>query len=222
MKTNIESLVPTLEENVGMPERIISIISGSFLMCNAVSSKGSFGKVMTAGFLLFRGTTGYCPAYQLWGRTLGSKSQNINIYTSVRIEKSPKEVYKFWRRLENLPLFMNHLESVTAIDDHTSEWKARIPGGLGTISWKATIVEDIPNERISWHSLPDATVENAGNVHFLNVGKNATDMYVFISYRIPAGKAGAGLAKLLNPVFENMIREDIKNFREYIEDVVSG
>lgn len=217
MKTKIESLVPSMEQNVSMPERIISIISGSFLMCNAISSKGSFGKAMTAGFLLFRGTTGYCPGYQLWGKTLGSKSDNINIYTSLRIEKPPEEVYKFWRKLENLPLFMDHLESVTAIDDRTSEWKARIPGGFGTISWKGAIVEDIPNERISWHSLPGASVENAGNVQFLGAGKNATDMYVFISYRAPAGKAGEGLAKLLNPVFENMIREDIKSFREYIE-----
>ncbi len=217
MNTNIESIAPTLEQNVGMPERIISIISGSFLMCNALSSKGSIKKTLTAGFLLFRGTTGYCPGYQLWGKTLGTKSKNINIYTSVRIEKSPEEIYKFWRNLENLPLFMNHLESVTAIDDRTSEWKARIPGGLGTISWKGVIAEDIPNERISWHSLPGATVENAGNVQFLGVGKNVTDVYVFISYRSPAGKTGEGIAKLLNQIFENMIREDIKNFKNYIE-----
>ncbi len=219
MKTNNDTLVPSLEPNVSMPERIISIISGSFLMCNAVSSKGSFGKAMTAGFLLFRGTTGYCPGYHLWGKTLGAKSSNINIYTTLRVEKSPEEVYKFWRKLENLPLFMEHLESVTEVDDRTSEWKARIPGGLGTIAWKGSIMEDVPNERISWHSNPGATIENAGNVQFISAGNNATDLYVFISYRVPAGKAGEGLAKLLNPVFESMIREDIKYFGEYIENL---
>ncbi len=217
MKNLKEVSVPDLKTNVGFPERVISIISGSFLMCNAVSSKGSFVKALTAGYLMFRGTTGYCPAYDAVGKTLGLKSRNINIYTSLTVNKPPKEVYAFWRKLENLSLFMDHIEEVKAIDDINSEWKVKVPGGLGTISWKSRIVEDVPEERLSWHSLPDSVIENAGNVQFLKSGKNGTEIHVFISYRVPAGKIGEKVARLFNPLFEELVRDDIKNFREFLE-----
>ena len=35
--------------------------------------------------------------------------------------------------------------------------------------------------------------------------------------RSALGELGAGVAKLLNPVFEKIIRQDIMNFKEYIE-----
>lgn len=217
MKKLKDVSVPDLKANVNFPERVISIISGSFLMCNAVSSKGSFTKTLAAGYLMFRGTTGYCPAYDAVGKTLGIKGRNINIYTSVTVNRPPKEVYAFWRKLENLPLFMEHIEEVKAIDNTNSEWKVRVPGGLGTISWQSRIVEDVPEQRLSWHSLPDSVIENAGNVQFLKSGKNGTELHVFISYRVPAGKVGEKVARLFNPMFEEMVRDDIKNFREFLE-----
>ena len=38
-----------------------------------------------------------------------------------------------------------------------------------------------------------------------------------IIYYPPAGELGSGVAKLLNPVFEKLIRQDVLNFKEYIE-----
>ena len=35
--------------------------------------------------------------------------------------------------------------------------------------------------------------------------------------RAPAGELGSGVAKLLNPVFEKLIRQDVLNFKDYIE-----
>jgi uncharacterized membrane protein len=217
MKNLKDVNVPDLKTNVGFPERIISILSGSFLMCNALSSKGSFLKTLGAGYLIFRGTTGYCAGYDAAGKTLGLKSRNINIYTSITVDKPPKEVYTFWRKLDNLPLFMEHIEEVNTIDETNSEWKLEIPGGFGKVSWKSRIVEDVPNERLSWHSLPGSSIENAGNVQFIKSGRSGTELHVFISYRVPAGKIGEKVAKLFNPMFEEMVREDIKNFREFLE-----
>ena len=44
-----------------------------------------------------------------------------------------------------------------------------------------------------------------------------TELEVVISYHPPAGEIGAGIAKLLNPVFERIVREDVMNFKDYIE-----
>ena len=38
-----------------------------------------------------------------------------------------------------------------------------------------------------------------------------------ISYHPPAGELGAALAKVLTPVFEKIIRQDVLNFKDYIE-----
>ena len=47
---------------------------------------------------------------------------------------------------------MAHLESVRELDDRRSYWKARAPLGL-TVEWTAEIVEERPNELISWRSV---------------------------------------------------------------------
>jgi uncharacterized membrane protein len=47
---------------------------------------------------------------------------NVNIRSSFLINKPRQQVYDFWRKLDNLPLFMKHLESVEMIDDTRSHW----------------------------------------------------------------------------------------------------
>jgi len=49
------------------------------------------------------------------------------------------------------------------------------------------------------------------------MGGAGTELEVVISYHPPAGELGSGVAKLLNPVFEKIIRQDVMNFKEYIE-----
>lgn len=143
---------------------------------------------------------------------------DINIETRVRVHSHREEVYNYWRKLENLPKFMEHLQSVTELDKTTSQWKAKVPGGVATIDWKAEIVEDKRLTRISWKSVEGADVENAGTVDFIDAGKQGTDVHVVISYHAPAGKIGSAAAKLLNPAFEAMIDADIKRFAEVMEE----
>src|SRR5688572_26109121 len=112
---------------------------------------------------------------------------------------------------------MEHLDTVVEKDDRTSHWEAKIPGGLGTISWDAVIVEEREGSFIGWNSLPGATVENAGKVEFREIGDGWTEIYAVITYRAPLGAAGQGISALLNPVFEKLVRSDIKNFKRFVE-----
>lgn len=213
-----KSIVPGLRVNVGTAERVLMIAAGSYLLYRALKKDDSkkITEGIAAGTMLFRGISGYCPAYDAISRSKALKGGNVVIETSLKVDKPVEEVYNAWRQLENLPLFMTHLHSVMVIDNHTSEWKARIPGGLGTLSWKAEILMDEPNELLSWHSMPGSTVHNAGKVRFKSNG-NATEIDVTISYQVPMGAAGQAAARLLNPVFENMVKNDIAGFKEYIE-----
>ncbi|MCW4467417.1 DUF2892 domain-containing protein [Flavobacterium sp. MFBS3-15] len=213
-----KSIVPGLRVNVGKTERILMVAAGSYLLYRALTKKND-KKIMegvAAGTMLFRGISGYCPAYDVIERTGKLKGGNVSITTSLTVDKPVEEVYNAWRELQNLPLFMSHLHSVAVIDEHKSQWKASIPGGLGTIGWTAEILMDEPGKLLSWHSMPGSAVDNAGKVRFAENG-NSTDLEVTISYRAPLGKAGELAASLLTPVFEKMIHSDIANFKKYIE-----
>jgi len=210
--------------NVGQNERILSAAAGAFLLSSGLSNLFSSplsGLVKTAlgGVLLYRGASGHCPVYSSMGKTKNvSHTSAINIRTSLVVNKPKDEVYAFWRKLENLPLFMKHLASVTEIDSKHSHWEAVLPGNIGKIKWNAEIVKEEEGYLIGWQSIPNSMINNAGKVMFHDaMGGQGTELEVVISYHPPAGELGSGAAKLLNPVFEKLIRQDVMNFKEYIE-----
>jgi uncharacterized membrane protein len=210
--------------NVGQTERLASVGLGAFLLSSGLNNltrhpiKGLLRTVI-GGFLLYRGVSGNCPAYSALGKTKGvSNTHAINIRTGLIVNKPKDEVYAFWRKLENLPLFMKHLATVTEIDSKHSHWEADIPGGIGRVKWNAEIVKEEEGYLIGWQSLPDSMINNAGKVTFREaLGGQGTELEVVISYHPPAGELGAGIAKSLNPVLEKMVRQDIMNFKDYIE-----
>lgn len=205
--------------NVSTLERIVMITSGAFLLYKGVSKEHkSIGEISAGGAMLMRGISGYCPIYDAVDHLKNDKASNINIRISSVINKPVSEVYAFWRDLENLPKFMTHLESVEPISYTTSKWTVKGPAGIGQVSWKAEIVNDKKNRVISWNSLPDSTIKNAGKVFFKPKGK-ATEIDVTISYHAPLGIAGESAAKLLNPYFEKLVQADIMNFKSYLESV---
>lgn len=214
--------IPKMEKNISDIERIISALGGAYLLYSAYKGdKRKYAEMGAAAFMLFRGISGYCPATQAGKKLLYKKedsgSSNVNIHTRMLIKKPVSEVYNFWRHLGNLPLFMEHLESVAVLSDTVSEWKTKMPGGIGSLTWKAEIVEEKQNRFIGWRSLPDASLKNVGKVTFKDAGELGTLVHVVFSYHAPLGHVGEEIAKLLNPVFEKMVRQDIMGFKRYME-----
>ena len=126
-------------------------------------------------------------------------------------------VYDFWRKLDNLPLFMHHLESVEVIDNERSRWVLKLPTGVASVSWEAEIVMDVPDELIGWSSLPGSIIDNAGKVRFRDTDSGGTLIDMVITYQPPAGGFGASVAHVLNPVFKNMVDNDVQNFKQYMD-----
>lgn len=210
--------------NVGWQERVLSAGVGGYLLAAGLrnlTKKPIKGLLQTVigGLLTYRGASGNCPVYTSIGKTGDVQhATSVNIRTSMIVNKPRHDVYQFWRRLENLPKFMKHLLTVKELDAKRSHWEAVIPGNIGTLKWDAEIVKEREGEFIGWQSLPNATIENAGKVEFRDIDNGqGTELDVVISYRPPAGQIGSGLASLLNPVFEKLIREDIMNFKQYTE-----
>ncbi|MES2575350.1 MAG: SRPBCC family protein [Bacteroidota bacterium] len=208
-----------IKTNVSTLERIAMIASGAYFLYKGTSKENkSIGEISAGGAMLARGISGYCPIYDAVDHLKNDKASNVNIRISSVINKPISEVYAFWRDVENLPKFMTHLESVKPISYTTSKWTAKGPGGIGKISWNAEIIKDEKERLISWNSLPDSTIKNAGKVIFKPKGK-ATEIDVTISYHAPLGIAGEAAAKFLNPYFEKLVQADIQNFKSYLESI---
>ena len=214
----MRKLLSHLHTNVSPQERAISLLAGAFFLYDSLAAKKKNTlEGLLAGFLLYRGATGNCPAYSAIGKSKpDNHSRNVNIQFTQVVNKPRNEVYDFWRNVENLPLFMNHLKSVTNLNEGISVWEAIIPGGMGTLRWKSEIVKERPNELIGWQSLPGSSIKNAGKVEFKDFG-NGTEVHVVISYHAPGGIAGEGAARIINPVFKELVEEDVANFKWFIE-----
>lgn len=214
----MRKIIPHLHVNVSPEERAVSLMAGAYFLYDSMAGKKKNPlEGLLAGYLLYRGATGNCAAYSALGKTKpDNHSRNVNIQFSQIVNKPRKEVYEFWRDVENLPLFMEHLQNVTNLNDGISVWEAKIPGGMGTLRWKSEIVKERPYELIGWHSLPGSSIENAGKVEFKDFGKG-TEVHVVISYHAPGGLAGEGAARIINPIFKEMVEEDVANFKWFIE-----
>src|SRR5512142_1852254 len=67
-------------------------------------------------------------------RVVVPSQKGIRVETVVNVNRPLAEVYSFWRRLENLPRFMRHLESVTVLNPIHSHWKMHGLAGK-TLEW---------------------------------------------------------------------------------------
>ncbi|MCA1814906.1 MAG: SRPBCC family protein [Acidobacteria bacterium] len=224
-----EDLTRRQNVNVGEVERWASAIGGGALALYGLT-RGNFAGVALAivgAGLLHRGTTGHCYAYDAMGvNTAGNESDNPNVSVkggrgvkvekSVTINREPAEIYNFWRNFENLPRFMNHLESVTVTGEGRSHWVAKAPGG-GTVEWDAEVYNEKPNEMIAWRSLEGSQVDNAGSVHFTPAPSGGTEVRVVLKYDPPAGFLGALVARITGESPAQQIEQDLTRFKQLME-----
>ena len=219
-------------QNMGNSERVVSTVAGGSLVAYGIKRKDWLGALLglVGGGLALRGATGYCPAFDALDIDTNEKSlleqgktkakdwfqQKTEVVKSVTINKSADELYNFWRNFENLPKFMNHLESVKVIDDKKSEWTAKAPLGYEA-HWGAMITEDKKNEKIAWRSVENSEIPNSGKVEFLPTVDRGTVVKVTVRYEPPAGKLGALAAYFLTEEPDTQIAEDLRRFKSLME-----
>lgn len=210
---------PRSAENVNGVERVASAIGGALLIYYGLRRGGAFGIGMAAagGSLLARGATGHCPAYKAAGINTAQDHQGIRVEQAVTINKSPEELFTFWRNFENLPRFMEHLESVKVLDGTHSHWVARAPFGR-TVEWDAEIINERANELIAWRSTEDADVNSVGSVTFTPAPANrGTIVRIVMQYDPPGGTFGAAIAKLFGEEPSQQIEGDLRHLRQIME-----
>ena len=121
----------SLNVNVPQAERIGSVAAGAALLGYGLSRKSlpGFLLALVGGALVARGATGHCAMYEALGvnsRQLNTESgvpgnKGIKVTESIVVSRPREEVYRYWRNLENLPRFMEHVESVRELDNRRSD-----------------------------------------------------------------------------------------------------
>lgn len=215
--------------NISQTERVISAIGGGTLIAYGLQKKAwaGLGFAVAGGVLLYRGATGYCNMYQTLGINTARRRRGRNVSIpyelgvrvdqTITISKNPREVYRFWRNLENLPRFMRHLECVKEIDNKHSHWVAKAPAGR-VVEWRAEIINEVENKLIGWRSLPGSDVDNAGSVQFAETPDGSgTEVKIELQYNAPGGLLGAWLAKLFGEEPSQQIAADLRRLKRLLE-----
>lgn len=136
---------------------------------------------------------------------------------TVLINKSPNELFNFWRNFENLPRFMHHLESVKNLDGKRSQWIAIGPAN-SRVEWTAEILSETPGKLIAWRSTEGSPVKVDGSIEFReDPSGRGTIVDAVIQYRSPAGNLGKAVAKFVgkDPAF--LMEQDLRRFKALME-----
>jgi uncharacterized membrane protein len=239
---SLTEILTNTDKNVAPIERIVSATAGGALIAFGLKQGGVVGTLLSVlgGGIALRGVTGHCQVYDAVGMNTntgetdsranfksgnskksstwqnGLLSGKVHVTKSLTINKSPEELYKFWRNFENLPQFMEHLESVKNTGEKTSHWKSKAPLG-SSVEWDAELTSDQENVRIGWKSLEGADVANSGVVEFLPTRNRGTEVKVNLTYEAPGGQLGALLAKLFGEEPSQQVYGDLYRFKSLME-----
>ncbi len=173
---------------------------------------------VVAGAALAGAIVGAAVPFMFAGRgSSASRQESAVVEESVVIDRSPREIYDFWRDFTNLPRFMDNIESVTKINEVRSHWVIKAPAGT-SVEFNSLVTEDIPGRLIAWKSEEGASVPNRGRVEFIETSSGGgTNVRTTISYDPPAGAFGRIVAKLFQREPGVQARQDLDRLKQLLE-----
>jgi hypothetical protein len=130
---------------------------------------------------------------------------------SIVVDVPVSTAYDQWTQFEDFPHFMGGISEVKQLNDTTLHWVAEI-GGVKR-EWDATILEQVPNEKIAWAATEGAT--NAGAVYFASAGPEKTTVSLHLEYEPEGAVEKAGDAA---GIVERRAKADLAKFKSVIED----
>jgi len=140
----------------------------------------------------------------------GGDVKATHIMEMVDVAVPVRTAYDQWTQLEEFSSFTKGVRGVNTKDEVTTDWNAKI--GPSNRSWKATIEEQIPDDRIRWSS-EGAKGSTQGVITFHELAPSLTRILVVVEYT-PSGffeKTGN-----LWRVQGRRLRLDLKHFARHV------
>ncbi|MBA4158930.1 MAG: SRPBCC family protein [Gemmatimonadetes bacterium] len=204
-----------MQENWAPATRLLASVAGGMLALYGLNTRGVVGSTLsTVGLgVLARGLTNL-PTRKMIGAD-ASRSV-IDIHKSINVDAPVDRVFDFWSRFDNFPRFMTHLQEVRQHSEGLSHWVATGPAGV-PVEWEARTTQLVPNEVISWKSVPGSPIANAGTVRFQPNERGGTRVDVRMTYNPPAGALGHAVASFFGVDPKSAMDEDLLRFKSLIE-----
>jgi uncharacterized membrane protein len=205
---------------------LFSLMGGGLLTLVGLKRR-SAGRLMLAGLgtgLLVHGLQGLrTSSTSELGRRKIKPSQGVKIEDTIIIHRRSKDLFRFWRQLDNLPKFMDEIHNIEILSPTRSRWTMTIPvleniPGPSTVEWEAEIINEKENELIGWRTLANSNVEHAGSVQFNPVDDgNSTEVRITLQYIPVGGILGVGMLKMLGEDPQLKVKQNLLKFKELME-----
>lgn len=155
--------------------------------------------------------------WNLSHRVASLVSKPTHFQRTMTVDRSPRDVYAFWRDFNNLAKATRRLVRIDVRDARHSHWTVSAPFGL-KLTWNAEITIDESKHRLAWRTVAPADVPHVGQVmfHGIDDGK-ATEVVLAIDYRTPLGPLGDLLARFLGGGPTAFIEKEIEAFKDVLE-----
>jgi uncharacterized membrane protein len=140
-----------------------------------------------------------------WGR-----GRRLPVQCSIDVAVPVETAYAQWTQFEELPRFMFRAEQVEQRSDDTLVWHENIWGIRR--SWESKVVEQVPNERIVWHS--ESRGGHSGVLTFHPLADRLTRIELNIDFQ-PDGlfeKMSSGLR-----FHRRAVGTDLRRFKAFVE-----
>jgi len=140
----------------------------------------------------------------------GKATKSTNIIETIDVGVPVSVAYNQWTEFGSFPTFMKKVEAVQSDDETKLTFKAKI--FLSHRTWEATIIEQIPDERIVWKSKGQKGHVD-GAVTFHEIGPNLTRILVVLEYY------PQGLFEKTGNIWEaqgRRARAELRHFRRHV------
>jgi uncharacterized membrane protein len=128
-------------------------------------------------------------------------------------------LYNFWHDVSSIPLWQEHVVSVTPLTEHRSHWVMGNPEDAEgkRVEFDSEIYEDVPGSRIAWRSI-SGDVEQSGSVTFEPaVSGRGTLVTLIETIKVPFGALGNAAAAIAKRSPRQTVIENLRHFKQLAE-----
>nr|WTB28931.1 SRPBCC family protein [Streptomyces sp. NBC_00830] len=143
------------------------------------------------------------------GRKSGDKKVT-NIIEVIDVGVPLRTAYDHWTQYEKFSSFTKGVRNVSRTDETASDWKVKV--GPSTRGWKASVQEQVPDERIVWTS-EGAKGSTRGAVSFHELAPGLTRIVLVVEYY------ASGLFEKTGNLWRaqgRRLRLDLKHFQRHV------
>ena len=211
--------------NLTRVDRLGYVVGGVALIAWALTrpSLARSSAAGVGGWLLYQAATGRNPMFTPLGIRVNrapaetDAGETIVVEETIAIARPRTEVYRFWRRLENLPRIAPQLQSVEQLDEARSRWLVKGPRG-GMLEWESEITRDEPDRELAWRMTRGEKLSHFGSVLFQDApGGRGTAVKVHLEYVPPAGSLGTAIARVMGHSPQRVVAETLRRLRQLLE-----